>query len=155
MKETFSTFSYKSVDTVVDMLHPGDFMAVTDISNAYRSVLIRPCDRTRQGLSWNLDGRQTFMEDCFLSFGTRAAPFIFSRITDAITRHLGRLGIRAVNYLDDFIVLGKSWGECQKAQLILHNVLRRLGFYISDFILYLLVIPFAIFSHFWAHFYNL
>ena len=131
MNETFSTFSYKSVDTVVDMLQPGDSMAVTDISNAYRSVMIRPCDRTKQGLSWILDGEQIYMEDCFLSFGTRAAPFIFSRITDAVVRHLGRLGIRAVNYLDDSIVLGKSWCKCRDAQLVLQNILRRLGFYIA------------------------
>ena len=131
MEETFSSFSYKSVDTVTSLLDQGDFMAVTDISNAYRSIMIRPCDRTRQGLSWFIDGENVWLEDNCISFGTRAAPFIFSRITDAIVRYLERNGIRSVNYLDDFIVLGSSESECTAAQLFLHQSLRNLGFYIA------------------------
>ena len=131
MKETFSTFSYKSIDDVTDMLQAGDFMAVTDIASAYRSVHIRPCDRTRQGLSWILDGTEIYLEDNLLSFGTRAAPFIFFRITDAVVRYLVRWGIRVVNYLDDFIVMGSSYQECHDAQLTVHKVIRQLGFYIA------------------------
>ena len=52
MTQTFSSLSYKSFDTVTEKLQEGDTMAVTDISSAYRSVLIRPCDCTKQGLSW-------------------------------------------------------------------------------------------------------
>ena len=131
MTETFSSFSYKSIDTVTSMLCKDDFMAVTNIASAYRSVLIRPCDRTVQGVSWEIDGKQEWLEDHFLSFGTWAALFIFSRITDSIVRHLETRGIRAVNYLDDFLVMGSTWQECKEAQLYLHSVLQSLGFYIS------------------------
>ena len=131
MSETFLSFKYKSIDTVTSLLVQGDYMAVTDISSAYRSIMIRPCDRTKQGLSWILNGEQRWIVDNFLSFGTRAAPFIFSRLTDAISRHLERQGVKIVNYLDDFIVLGSSWEECRSAQLLLHYTLRRLGFYLA------------------------
>ena len=80
MSETFSTFKYKSIDDVTSKLQQGTYMAVTDISSAYRSVPIRPSDRTLQGLQWEFEGESCYLKDNFLSFGTRVAPFIFSRL---------------------------------------------------------------------------
>ena len=131
MSETFSTFHYKSMDDVTAKLHQGHFMAITDISSAYRSVPIRPSDRTYQGLKWDLDGDEVYLKDQFLSFCTQVAPFIFSRISDAIVRCLDSWGIPAVNYLDDFIVFGTNEEECRSAQLTLHALLRSLGFHIA------------------------
>ena len=96
-------------------------MAITDISSAYRSVSIRPLDCTYQGLKWNLDGDDVYLKDQFLSFGTRVAPLIFSQISDAIVRCLGRRGVQSVNYLDDFKVSGADEEECKNAQLTLHQ----------------------------------
>ena len=131
MKQTFSSFKYKSMDDVTSKLAYGSFMAITDISSAYRAVPIPPADRVYQGLSWQTDGEEVFLIDNFLSFGTRVAPFIFSRLSDAIARHLEALGIKCVNYLDDFIVIGDDWESCRQAQLSLHALLRNLGFHIA------------------------
>lgn len=131
MENTFSTFKYKSVDIVAESLVEGDYMAVTDITSAYRTAMVRPCDRTMQGLLWEMDGDTTFIEDNFLSFGTRVAPFIFNRITDAVARFMEASGYFCVNYLDDFLVKGPDYSTCRDAQLLLHRVLRSLGFYIS------------------------
>ena len=76
MQDTFQTFKYKSVDMVADSLQRGWFMSVTDISAAYRSILIRPSDRTYQGLRWEVDGVEEPLVDNFLSFGTRVAPCV-------------------------------------------------------------------------------
>ena len=48
-----------------------------------------------------------------------------------MSRYMTESGYFCVNYLDDFLVMGKNFQECQKAQLQLHSVLRRLGFYLS------------------------
>ena len=125
MEKTFSTFKYESVDK------ESEYMAVTDITSAYRSVMVRPCDRTRQGLQWEINGEVTFIKDNFVSFGTRVAPYIFSRITDAVARYMCARGYFCVNYLDDFLVKGPDYKTCRDAQLLLHKVLRSLGFYIS------------------------
>ena len=106
-------------------------MAVTDITSAYRSIMVRPSDRTVQGLAWDLNGHGTFIQDNFLSFGTRVAPYIFNSVTDAVSRYLMAHGIFCVNYLDDFIVMGDDLQSCKEAQLFLHSTLRSLGFYIS------------------------
>ena len=131
MKETFSSFSYKTMDDVCKLMSPNCFCGVTDISAAYRSVPIRPADRTIQGLSWEIHGKQRFLVDNFLSFGTRVAPYIFSRLTDAIARYMIKCGFKVVNYLDDFINVGASLEECKSGQLALHTLLIRLGFSIA------------------------
>ena len=61
MAETFSSFKYKSMDDLMAYVNPGTFMAVTDISSAYRAVLVRPSDRTYQGLQWELDGKWCYL----------------------------------------------------------------------------------------------
>ena len=131
MFDTFEHFSYTSIDDVTKVLQPGMFMAVSDISSAYRSIMIRPGDRQYQGLRWKLEGRNVYMVDNFLSFGTRMAAFLFNRITDSVTRYVRASGFMCFNYLDDFLTMGRSFEECQKAQLFLHKVLLSLGFYIA------------------------
>ena len=131
MDETFTSFRYKSLDDVTAALRPGFFMGVTDLAAAYRSALVRTVDRQHQGLCWKANDEEFYMVDNFLSFGTRAAPSIFTRITDSIARYVCASGYYCVNYLDDFLVMGESKIQCERAQLFLHGVLRDLGFYIS------------------------
>lgn len=131
MQETFHHFSYSSIDDVVKVLEPGMYMSVSDVSSAYRSIMIRPSDREYQGLEWEVHGKPTFLVDNFLSFGTRMAAFLFNRITDSITRYMRSHGYTCFNYLDDLLVLGRSFSECQAGQLFLHSTLRSLGFYIA------------------------
>ena len=45
---------------------------------------------------------------------------------------MDRLGYKTViNYLDDFVVLGNTFQECQLAQTTLITVLGQLGFHVS------------------------
>ena len=131
MEQTFKSFSYNSIDTVSDSMTRGCYMAVTDITAAYRTVMVRPCDRTYQGLVWPIEGESRFVQDNYLSFGTRVAPYIFNAITDAVARYVTAHGYFCINYLDDFLVMGSSYKNCRAAQLFLHKTLRALGFYIS------------------------
>ena len=131
MSETFQHFKFNSIDDICENLNPGDFLGVTDISAAYRSVLIRPSDRKYQGLRWDVDGKEVYIQDNFLSFGCRASPYIFNSLTDAVSRYMQGCGFTCYNYLDDFLVVGDSFYSCQEAQLALHTLLRSLGFDIA------------------------
>jgi hypothetical protein len=131
MSETFQHFTFCSMDDICDSLSPGSFLGVTDISAAYRSVLIRMCDRKYQGLKWNVGNKEVYVQDNFLSFGARASPYIFNSLTDAVTRYMNSCGFKCFNYLDDFLVIGDSFSSCQEAQLALHSLLRSLGFDIA------------------------
>lgn len=55
MNSLVQTFKFKSIDNVIDGLQCGDFMAVVDIKNAYRSVPINPDHSIYQGFRWKLD----------------------------------------------------------------------------------------------------
>ena len=131
MNQTFNHFKYNSMDDVCAFLKPNCYLSVSDISAAYRSVLTRAHDRKFQGLKWGADEKDEFMVDNFLSFGARASAFIFNRLTDSVSRYINACGYICINYLDDFLIMGQSYKECQSGQLLLHETLRSLGFYIA------------------------
>ena len=125
-------FSYKSVDDVVDNMGQGDYIAVVDISDAYRSVNIHPLDRTLQGIAWDFGDGQVFLEDNRLSMGLSSSPYIFSKISDFITRCSVRENCTyVVNYLDDFAITAQNFQKCASDQMLLIAIVRRLGFNIS------------------------
>ena len=131
MSSTFQHFKFSSIDDICEELTRGAFLAVSDISAAYRSVLIRPEDRQYQGLSWVIDGEEQYLSDNFLSFGTRVAPYVFNKMTDLVSRGMRERGYTCFNYLDDFLLMADTFEECRDAQLSLHKLLRDLGFYIA------------------------
>lgn len=132
MSTTFHNFCYTTIDNVIEMLNPGTFMASVDISAAYRSILIHPSQWKYQGISWKVDGNQTYLLDTHLCFGLRCAPYLFTQISNFVIRCLRRRGFtRCTAYLDDFFVTGSTENECRLAQQALISILRSLGFFIA------------------------
>ena len=132
MSKTCDTFSYKSVDDVCNMLYPNCYMASVDISSAYRSISVHPSQWKYQGVRWPIDGSDELLFDVRICFGARSAPYLFTQISNFITRCMARRGYyHMVNYLDDFLVLGDSFESCQEAQLTLISILISLGFGIA------------------------
>ena len=131
MKETFSSFSFKTIDQIVDSISPGCFMATVDLQNAYRSVPIHPTDRCHFGLQWDFGNGPVDMCDNFLCFGSKCSAYIFNRVTDSVARYLNKLGHKCFNYLDDFIIVADTIAEACATQNLLISTLHSLGFYIS------------------------
>ena len=133
MKEVFTSFSYNTIDDVVRSVKHGSYMCTVDIQSAYRSVAIHPQDRKYFGLSWDFnDGNgNVHLTDNFMCFGGRPAPFLFNRLSDAVSRFMQREGFCCFNYLDDFIIVADNQDACLKGQYLLIRTLRDLGFYIA------------------------
>ena len=132
MSDVFKNFSYKSVDDVTQCLQGGEFISVTDISSAYRSVSIFEDHSKYQGFSWEMDGETRWYQENRLCFGLRTAPFIFNQLSELIVDMARSEWVNhIVNYLDDFAVVGSTREECALGQQILIGVLRRLGFSVS------------------------
>ena len=74
---------------------------------------------------------ESYYVDNFLCFGLSCAPSIFNRISCAIARTMQRRGFKIVNYLDDFLVIGETHGECLDAQQELLALLGSLGFSVN------------------------
>ena len=132
----YKRMRYKTVDDAARLITPGCYMASVDISKAYRSVPVFPGHRKYQGLKWMfgpLDkSKYKYYEDNFLCFGCSSSPGIFTRLSDAIRRIMKRFGYKLIlNYIDDYIVFGKTREECLNAQHFLISLLIKLGFAIS------------------------
>lgn len=132
MSNIIEKFSYKSVEDVIQMLNPHDFLSIVDIKSAYRTVAINPSHSTYQGLRWDLGDGPFYMVDHRLCFGLRCGPFYFSLISNFVQKILVETyDMRIVQYLDDFCVIGGSYGECMYFQQKIISTLRYLGFAIS------------------------
>ena len=132
MDSTFQHFSYCTIDEVTMNVTPGCYMATVDIASAYRSVPVHPSDWTYQGISWPLDDKETYLLDTHICFGLRCAPYIFTVISNFIASTMKKLGYQYINnYLDDFIVFGETYEQCQQAQSTLITLLGQLGFNVS------------------------
>ena len=109
-------------------------MAKVDLRHAYRSVPVHPSNYDALGLKWHFEGDSeiSYLVDTRLPFGGKSAPGIFHRLTQAVKRMMFRRGFpMVVVYLDDFLVLGRSFADCQLAYDTISALLVDLGFTLS------------------------
>ncbi len=125
---------FQSVGDAAHLVTPGGYMAKVDLHSAYRSVSIHPSNFPATGLQWTFKGHKdpTFMYDTRLPFGSKRAPGIFHRLTQAVRRMMERRGYSAIiAYLDDFLIIAPSYEECAEALGVLLRLLRSLGFAVA------------------------
>lgn len=131
MEETFKPFTYKTSDQVCEEMTPGCYMATVDIKQAYRTVSVHPQDREYMGISWRLNDDPCYLLDTRLAFGLRCAPYVFTRISDFVSKCMARKGFKVLNYIDDFWIKEETFASCAKAQMELIVLLGRMGFSIA------------------------
>ena len=121
------TLKYTSVDEAVRRLvamGPGALLAKLDVERAYRIVPVHPTDRLLLGMQW----RGELYIDTALPFGLRSAPKIFSALADALLWIFNSHGIKAIHYLDDFLLFGEPHSsECSQALSKALAICARLG----------------------------
>lgn len=126
--QVLDTFKFVTIDMVTQGIREGKcFMSTIDLASAYRSIMINPKNREYFGLEY----KGQMYVDNFICFGCKAAPYVFNRITDSVSRYLRDNGISCYNYLDDMICLSTTYEEGVRDQLFLIHTLRQLGFYIA------------------------
>lgn len=129
MKTTWEEFSYESLDNVTACLKQGNYLSTVDIRSAYRSVPVLPEHWKYLGMKWNVDGEEKTLLDTRICFGLKCAPYIFSCLSGFIVQCMRIRGFeRTFCYLDDFILIGDTFDQCQQAQLTLIHLLGDLGF---------------------------
>ena len=87
MKNTFSTFSYNTIDDVLPHVHNGSYMTTIDFQDAYRSVPIHPDDRKHFGLQWDFEKDLPIYQIIFCASGVSARP-LFSTDSQMLSRAL-------------------------------------------------------------------
>ena len=132
METTFKSFTYNSVEDAVQILDKDDYMAVVDVSSAYRSVNISADQTKFQGLSWDFGQGPVWLVDHRLCFGLRCAPNIYNAISDFVVKIAMSWGARKiVNYLDDFLIISDDASSCLHDRSLVTSAIELLGASVS------------------------
>ena len=101
--------------TVVEpMLEEGDFMASFDLENMYFHVKLHPESIKYFGFSLpGEQGESIYYQFTIMCYGFNQAVQIATRITKPLKAWLHEQGIRAAQYLDDNLTLGKDKLDCE------------------------------------------
>lgn len=107
---SYKKFKMETFKSALSLISPCCFMASIDLVSAYYSVPIRARDRKYLKFSWR---GKLYSYTCFPN-GLSQAPRNFTLLTKPIYAFLHRLGHISTGYLDDSLLVGKSFEECQK-----------------------------------------
>lgn len=113
--------------TALKLLNNNYFMSTIDLQDAYFLIAIHEDDRKWLRFQW----RSELYEFKVLPFGICTAPFVFTKLLKPVMEYLRKSGLLSVNYLDDFLCIGKSYDECLMNINITKNVLESLGFILN------------------------
>ena len=97
-------FKMEGIHMLKDLLKQGDFMAKIDLKDAYFAVPISKSDRRYLRFRWK---DKIYQFNC-LPFGLSCAPWVFTKITKAVTAVLREMGIRLIIYIDDILIMAES-----------------------------------------------
>lgn len=120
-------FKMEDWKTVIHLLSPGDFLASIDLEDVYFFLLIHQEDR--KFLRFRFQGR--LFQFRALPFGLASEPYIFTKILKPILYSLREKGFLSVAYLDDFLLIGSSYGQCLKNISTTLNLFSSLGFMVN------------------------
>lgn len=120
-------FKMEDYRTAIKLLKKDDYMASIDLKDSYFLVSID--EQYRKWLRFEWDNSQ--YEFNVLPFGLCTAPFVFTKLLKPVLQHLRSQGLFSVNYLDDFLLIGSSYSECQKNVDDTKHLLQKLGFVIN------------------------
>ena len=120
-------FKMEGIQTMRELLRPGDFLGKIDLKDAYQSVYIHPESQPSLRFRW----RGQLYQYCSLPFGLNVAPYVFTKLLRPVMAVLREQGIRLVIYLDDILVMGASALEAAQHLESTKLLLDELGFIIN------------------------
>ncbi len=120
MRRPFRMITLKQI---LSQICTGDWFCSLDLKDAYFHIQIAPHHRRFL--------RFTFEEVAYqytvLPFGLSLAPRTFTKCMDAALSPLRQMGIRILNYLDDWLILAQSEVELLSHRTLILSHLERLG----------------------------
>lgn len=120
-------FKMEDLRTITKILSHGSYMATIDLKDAYYLVPMHQNSKKFLRFMWE---KKIFEFQC-LPFGLCTAPWVFTKLMKPIASHFRSQGWMSVVYLDDWLLIGESYEQCQKNVEITCNYLISLGFIIN------------------------
>lgn len=112
---------------VCNLINKGNYMMSIDLQDAFLHILIHSSSCKYLQFHWK--GRQ--YQFCILPFGLSLAPFIFTKILKPVLHWACHQGIWISAYLDDLLILAKSFQQAEEATQAVMDKLSSLGFLIK------------------------
>ena len=97
-------FHYEDVRTLLQVAKQGDWLVTFDLQSGYHHIDIHPDSQTILGFCW----KGKYFKFTVLPFGLSSACFVFTKVMHPLVKYWRGLGMRAVIYIDDGIVLASS-----------------------------------------------
>ena len=130
----YEHFKMHSIQTAIDMMRPGCWLASIDLKDAYYSVLVEAHDRKFLRFKW----KGALFQFRVLPNGLACAPRFFTKVLTPIFATLRDSGMECFPYIDDTFVVADSPEVCSRTVKELKGLLERLGFVVykdkSEFI---------------------
>ena len=104
----YKHFKMDSLQTALNLMSPGCYMASIDWKDAYYSVPIKQDYQKYLKFEW--EGKM-YQYTCFPN-GLTSAPRDFTKITKVLFSHLRKAGHISTNYIDDCCLIGKTEQSC-------------------------------------------
>lgn len=120
-------FKMEDIRTAINILEKNDFMCSIDLKDAYFLIPVSQSDRKYLRFIYN----GTTYEFTCLPFGLSTCPYVYTKTMKVVLVYLRKLGIRITNYLDDFLIFGRTIKECVNNVEKTKRVLMDLGFIIN------------------------
>ena len=102
-------FKMDTFELALNLVKPNSFMASVDLRHAYYSVPIDEQYQKFLRFIW----RDTIYQYTCLPNGLASAPRLFTKLMKVVYASLRRLGHANIGYIDDSLLLGDSFEECQ------------------------------------------
>ena len=103
-------FKMETLRAALAHVHPGDFFASIDLKDAYFSVPIAKTDRKYLRFIWN-NNRFQF---CILPQGLASSPCVFTKLLKSVYATLRKFGHFNTPYIDDSLLKGSTFNDCQE-----------------------------------------
>ncbi len=120
MRRPFRMITLKQI---LSQIRTGDWFCSLDLKDAYFHIQIAP--HHRRFLRFAFEG--VAYQYTVLPFGLSLAPRTFTKCMDAALSPLRQMGIRILNYLDDWLILAQSVVELLSHRTLILSHLERLG----------------------------
>ena len=120
----YEHFKMEGLHTVQSLIRRNDLMTKIDLSDFYMHFLIGKADRKYMRFMW--EGKK--YECIGMPFGLAPAPRLATKIMAPVIRYLRSCGLRVSIYIDDLILMSRSYKESIAHTQLLVDTLHKLGF---------------------------